>query len=60
MKKICGNTNYLEGTCYTSKISRGRIQPIIIIVVIDLHACGAWVGVLGKPTGSSGEYDLYR
>jgi hypothetical protein len=29
-------------------------------VVINSHAYGAWVGVLGKPTGSSGEYDSYR
>ncbi len=28
------------------KIIRGRISPIIILVVINSHAYGAWVGVL--------------
>ncbi len=55
-----GIINNLEGTCYTSKISRGCISPIIITVVISSHAYGAWVGVHGKPTGSLGEHDLYR
>jgi hypothetical protein len=41
------------------KISWGCISPIIIIVVKNSHAYGAWVGVLGKLTGSLGEYDLY-
>jgi hypothetical protein len=41
------------------KISQGCISPIIIIVVINYHAYGAWVGVLGKPTGSSDEYNWY-
>jgi hypothetical protein len=58
--KMGGIINNLEGTCYTSKISRGRTSPIIIIMVINSHAYGAWVGVLGKPTGSSGEHDSYR
>jgi hypothetical protein len=43
-----GIINNLEGSCYTSKINRGGIRPIIIIVVINSLAYGAWVGVLGK------------
>jgi hypothetical protein len=52
-----GNTNNLEGTCYTSKISRGCIRPIIIIVVINSHAYGAmpWpLGLLLYPAVSDG------
>ncbi len=45
---MSGIINNLDGMCYTSKISQGRIRPIIIIVMINSHAYGA-----GRGTGKT-------
>jgi hypothetical protein len=49
VKKDAWNTNNLKGTFYTRKISRGRIRPIIIIVVINSHM----LMDLGRGTGKT-------